>query len=170
MYFSYSLHIFLLNLSELFCFVKNYTYSVFSLNYLIKSISLVLGIHKGDITNSVVQCHTCTVFDCTTRGPEFESRVGPSLVIRINIRSWVFGSASPPCLGEHIMLSFLRLISYRSCQIFVHSKFESNRNRVTLVSARVLVHFNISCATGQSQRYWPPQPISLQSSLYFFHS
>ncbi|CAH0722083.1 unnamed protein product, partial [Brenthis ino] len=77
------------------------------------------------------------MYGCTPGGPGFESRVGPSLVIESScivslsnspeLGSWaVF---QPPCLGEHVKPSVLRLNSHRSCRVVVPPEYESDRNR-----------------------------------------
>ncbi|CAH0722880.1 unnamed protein product, partial [Brenthis ino] len=84
------------------------------------------------------------MYGCTPGGPGFESRVGPSLVIEsfcivasVTARSWEVGGVSPPCLGEHVKPSVLRLISHRSCRVVVPSEYESDRNRECTLCLRV---------------------------------
>ncbi|CAH0719721.1 unnamed protein product, partial [Brenthis ino] len=78
-----------------------------------------------------------SMYGCTPGGPGFESRVGPSLVIEsfciskasVTARSWEVGGVSPPCLGEHVKPSVLRLNSHWSCRAVVPPEYESDRNR-----------------------------------------
>ncbi|CAH0713996.1 unnamed protein product, partial [Brenthis ino] len=113
-----------------------------------KSVSGILG---------KINCHggvVASMYGCTPGGPGFESRVGPSLVIEsfcivslsnsTELGSW---RCPPPCLEDHVKTSVLRLNSHRWCRAVVRSMrvigIES-----ALVSARTLVHYNISCAVG----------------------
>ncbi|CAH0719895.1 unnamed protein product, partial [Brenthis ino] len=76
------------------------------------------------------------MYGCTSGGPGFEPRVGPSLVIESfyivslsnspELGSW---RCLPPCLGEHVKLSVLRLNSHWSCRAVAPPEYESDRNR-----------------------------------------
>ncbi|CAH0715106.1 unnamed protein product, partial [Brenthis ino] len=46
-----------------------------------------------------------------------------------NSSSWEVGGALPPCLGEHVKPSVLRLNSDWSCRAVVTPEYESDRNR-----------------------------------------
>ncbi|CAH0727201.1 unnamed protein product, partial [Brenthis ino] len=88
----------------------------------------------GDLKLQCLGGVAASMYGCTPGGPGFESRVGPSLVIEsfcieVIARSLEVGGVSPPCLGEHVKLSVLRLISHRSCRVVVPSEYESDRNR-----------------------------------------
>ncbi|CAH0723853.1 unnamed protein product, partial [Brenthis ino] len=76
------------------------------------------------------------MYGYTLGGPGFESRVGPSLV-SVTARSWEVGGVSPPCLGEHVKLSVLRLNSHWSCRVVVAPEYESDRNRECTLCLRV---------------------------------
>ncbi|CAH0729625.1 unnamed protein product, partial [Brenthis ino] len=67
------------------------------------------------------------MYGCTPGGPGFESRVGPSLVTESFC--WEVGGVSPPCLGERVKPSVLRLNSHWSCRAVVPPEYESDRNR-----------------------------------------
>ncbi|CAH0732012.1 unnamed protein product, partial [Brenthis ino] len=72
------------------------------------------------------------MYDCTAGGPGFESRVGPRLVSEsfcIVSRSWEVDGVSPPCHGEQVKTSVLRLNYHWSCRAVVPPEYESDRNR-----------------------------------------
>ncbi|CAH0715227.1 unnamed protein product, partial [Brenthis ino] len=47
----------------------------------------------------------------------------------VTARCWEVGGVSPPCLGEHVKPSVLRLNSHWSCRAVVPPEYESDRNR-----------------------------------------
>ncbi|CAH0730204.1 unnamed protein product, partial [Brenthis ino] len=84
-----------------------------------------------------------SMYGCTPGGPGFESRVGPSLVIEsfciVSLRAWNWevGGVSPPCLGEHVKPSVLRLNFHWSCRVVIPLEYESDRNRECTLCLRV---------------------------------
>ncbi|CAH0723367.1 unnamed protein product, partial [Brenthis ino] len=93
------------------------------------------------------------MYGCTLGGPGFESRVGPSLVIESfcivglsNSPELEVGGVSPPCLGEHVKPSVLRLNSHWSCRAVVPPEYESDRNRECTLCLRVHLSTIISPA------------------------
>ncbi|CAH0722423.1 unnamed protein product, partial [Brenthis ino] len=77
------------------------------------------------------------MYDCIPGGPEFKSRVEPSLVIEsfcicgsVTARSWEVGGILLPCLGEYVKASVLRLNSHQSCRVVVPPEYgRRGRNR-----------------------------------------
>ncbi|CAH0723476.1 unnamed protein product, partial [Brenthis ino] len=65
------------------------------------------------------------MYGCTPGGPGFESRKVASVIVR----SWEVSGVSPPCLGEHVKPSVLRLNSHCSSRADVPPEYENDRDR-----------------------------------------